>query len=671
MIDSLVANPLAQWGLGQTRRDKRSVVIMIVFLVLFYGVAGLIFMGWLANSWSHKVEDLCDGWAGLALIVVGVMLLLWAPARVATAIAKQREDGVLDMLRLTGMSGSDLAVGHLLTQMSLPLTLAALTAPLILSGTLSEVGPVGTLRMTIAIVLLTPVYCMIGALAGLTVKKPAGAGGAGMFAAIALLIGSGVAISAGQAVREARILAFLGPWGQVAAWDRESYFEIQMLGVGVPGDLLQIAFLVILASALLRGLAYRYTNQEAVFFGRRGALLVVFGLCALCLASWYPDPFPTQTHSWRRDYMDQPSSLAFHLIVPFVALLWAGLETPLSARSFVRGKARRDPDDLLMTEEKFVLARFASPAIVFALMALLFLIPFGFANAEFGARPGGRWEVDGVGILVGGAIAVAAYALLSLTVQWAILATRDIGVPRLLAALAVIAFWTLPVIGGAILHENGAPDELSSLAYGLNPFFGITAAAHTGVAKPLVGFDSGALGLYCLAIQSFAALGVFLSLRTQLERLEDHANSLVVLPADAYAAPGTLTQRCDAGHLYTDAWASCPHCSPSAERINAKPPAPVQAAPREPSATKPSATARAPGDDTAPSAGPDEELLDLDEIAASDSAQEEEASDPQGKPSDPTAAAIQRSSLGTKRSRARPAADEGDLITPSSEPLGG
>ena len=209
MIDSLLRNPLAQWGLGQTKRDKRSIVIMIVFLVGFYGIAALIFMSWATRR--RRLEHLADGWGTLAAIVVGVLLLLWAPARVATAIAKQREEGVLDMLRLTGMSGSDLAVGHLLTQMSLPLTLAALTTPLVLAGAFSEAGPIGTMRLTIAMVLLTPVYCMVGALTGLTVRKPQAAGGAGMFAAIALLIASGVAISAGMEIREARILSFLGP----------------------------------------------------------------------------------------------------------------------------------------------------------------------------------------------------------------------------------------------------------------------------------------------------------------------------------------------------------------------------------------------------------------------------------------------------------------------------
>ncbi|MBL4847516.1 MAG: hypothetical protein JKY65_18515 [Planctomycetes bacterium] len=656
MIDSLINNPLAQWGLGQTRRDKRSIVIMIVFLALFYGLAGLIFMSWMSRSWRNDLEDLCNVWASLAAIVVGVMLLLWAPARVATAIAKQREEGVLDMLRLTGMSGSDLAVGHLLTQMSLPLTLAALTSPLIISGVFSEAGPVGTLRLTIVMILLTPVYCMFGALAGLTVKKPATAGGAGMFAAIALLISSGVAISMGMQVRESRILSFLGPWGQTMAWDHESNFEVQVLGVGVPGDLLQIAFLVILSSALLRGLAFRYTSRDAVFFGRRGALLLLFGICALCLASWYPDPFPVQSHRWRsRNFMDQPASLAFHLIVPFVALLWAALETPLSAQSFVRGKARRDADDAILTEEKFALRRFAAPALVFGLMTVLFLIPFGIGNAEFATRPGGTWEVDGAGLLLGGAIAIAAYCLLSLTVQWAVLATRDIGVPRLLATMAVFAFWTLPVIAGAVLSSKSAPDEVTLLAFGINPFFGITAAAHSGSPTPVAGFEPSAVALYCLAVQSFAALGVFMSLRTQRERLEDHANSLVTLPADAYAAPGTLTQQCERGHLYTDAWVSCPHCEPSAKRIGrteGKPPDPSQ----PPGSAPPPTTA-----------AQDEDLLDLDAIAARESG--DRGSDAPTVPApvappDPLAAAIQRSSLGAKADDEN---EDDDLITPSSD----
>lgn len=679
MIESLLRNPLAQWGLGQTRRDKRSIVIMIVFLVGFYGIAALIFMGWVGRR--RRLEYLADGWGTLAAVVVGVLLLLWAPARVATAIAKQREEGVLDMLRLTGMSGSDLAVGHLLTQMSLPLTLAALTTPLVLSGCFSEVGPIGTLRLTLAMMLLTPVYCMVGALTGLTVKKPSAAGGAGMFAAIALLIASGVAISVGAGVREARILSFLGPWGPMAAWDRETMFEVQSLGVGLPGDLFQVAFLVLLSSALLRAVAHRYTSPDAVFFGRRGSLLIVFALCALVLATWYPDPSPSSTHPWRNDWMDQPASLAFSLIVPFVALLWAGVETPLSARAFVRGRARRDSDDKLLPEERLILGRFAAPALIYGLMTLLFLIPLGIAAAEIDSMGGGRWEISVPGLLLGGAIAVASYALLALTVQWAIMAMRDIGVPRLLAGMAVLAFWILPVIGAAIINENGAPDELASLGYGINPFFGIAAAAHAGVAKPLVGFDSTGLALYCLAVQSFAAIGVFMALKTQRERLEDHAASLVVLPADAYAAPGTLTQRCEQGHLFTDVWDSCPHCEPDATRADR--PAPSGRAPAaapEPSrrahpALEPSSPAQ--GEQTAVAAGlpaADETTPKAVPLVSTD-----DASEAPTEPSlDPLAAAIKRSSLGRPKGFVDPfqpplqaeededppaASDEDDFIT--------
>lgn len=661
MIDSLLRNPLAQWGLGQTRRDKRSIVIMIIFLVCFYGIAALIFMSWATRR--RRLEYLADGWGTLAAIVVGVLLLLWAPARVATAIAKQREEGVLDMLRLTGMSGSDLAVGHLLTQMSLPLTLAALTTPLVLAGAFSEAGPIGTMRLTIVMVLLTPVYCMVGALAGLTVKKPSAAGGAGMFAAIALLIASGVAISAGMEVREARILSFLGPWGPTVAWERETHFMIQSLGVDLPGDLLQIAFLVLLSSALLRAVSHRYTSPDAVFFGRRGALLILFAFCALVLATWYPDPYPSTTHRWRRNFMDQAASLSFHLIVPFVALLWCALESPLSARNFVRGKARRDSDDTLLASERLVLSRYATPAVIYGLMVLLFFVPMGIAATELGNRPG-LWEISPAGLILAGAIAISAYALMALTVQWAILATRDIGVPRLLASMAVMAFWVLPVIGGAILNENGAPDEIASLAYGLNPFFGITAAAHAGVAKPLVGFDSGGIALYCLAVQSFAAMGVFTALKTQRERLEDHANSLVVLPADAYALPGTLTQRCDAGHLFTDIWDSCPHCEPSAVRVDRPQPKsePEPAPARTPTARSEAQTQRAA---VAP---PGEVSRGLKE-ASPDGA----LTEPSAAPLDPLAAAIQRSSLGSKRARDEeetaalddPDDEDDDFITPS------
>lgn len=582
MISALLNNPLAQWGLGQTRRDKRSVVIVIVFMVIFYAIAGLIFILW-ASSGGIRAKYLCNMWLGLSFIVDGVLLLLWAPARVAAAIAKQRAEGMLDMLRMTGLSGRELAVGHLLTQMSLPLSLAISTAPVFLFGIGSEAGFVGTLRMALVLILLTPVYCMLGALAGLTVKKVQTAGGGGMMVAIGLLILGGIAIGIGEETREARILAFLSPWGQFRALDRETYFQLFVLGVGIPGDLIQTLFLAIISGALLGGVAQRYTSDDAVFLGRRGSLVFLFGICAIALVTWYPDPFPVNTHRWRnRDYLNQGPGLAFTLIVPLLALLWAALETPLSAQAYLRGMARHDPDDERLPEERFELGRFLGPAAIYGLFVLALLVPFGFAWAESLQRAGGLFQVSLPGILLGGAVALASYAFLLLAVQWAILVTRDIGVPRVLGGMAVLGVWILPVIAGAVLDEFGAPDELTSLAYGINPFYGIAAAAHSGSPDAGFGLGPSAIGLYCLAVQTFAAIGIFMALSPQRERLEDQAQSLVALPAEAYAAPGTLTQRCEAGHLFTAVWSSCPHCTPSAVRSDRAPAATPTAPSPEP-----------------------------------------------------------------------------------------
>ena len=57
-----------------------------------------------------------------------------APARLAQTLSQSRARGTLDMLRLTGLSGHELALGQLGSSLLLPLALSALTAPIVLLG---------------------------------------------------------------------------------------------------------------------------------------------------------------------------------------------------------------------------------------------------------------------------------------------------------------------------------------------------------------------------------------------------------------------------------------------------------------------------------------------------------------------------------------------------------
>ena len=571
MITSLLNNPLAQWGLQHARRDRRFFAIILVFLFLFYGMAMLFVLNWMA-SFTSKTKVLFTLFFGLSVTVNCLLLLFWAPARVASVIAKQREDGVLDMLRLTGMSGQELAIGHLLTQLSLPLILAGLTTPLVLLSLGSEVGPSGVVRTYLCLALLTPVYCMIGALVGLAMQKSQHAGSTAVFASMFMLGAAGFAL--GSRILDFRCFALLAPWGPIfSELEPDKFFTIQVLGKAVPGDLIQVVFLVILARALLAGLARRYTGEPALFFGRHGGLTMVIAVAVVSGLTFFPDPWPTLGNWWQPRYLNHAEGLAFHLILPFVALLWFAIESPVESRGLVRGMARRDADDFVPDEERLEWTRFAWPAIVYVLMGGLMLGILLFALKQVGDAGGGRLEISPVGLLLGVVIAVSAYVVAVLTTQLVTLQLRDRHMPRLVAGAALVAVWLAPVIASFIMAELDVPRGICELARTVNPFYGMVMAAYSETS--MAGLDPSALAICSAAVHVFGALGLFSLLRVTSDKLSEHAATLVVLPADVQAAPGTLTRKCERGHLYTDAWAACPHCESAAERQAPAPAAPT------------------------------------------------------------------------------------------------
>ncbi|MGE0707490.1 MAG: hypothetical protein AB7N76_10905 [Planctomycetota bacterium] len=565
MIEALIGNPLSQWGLTHARRDRRFFAVILGFLFLFYGLAMLFVLSW-TSSWSRKVSDLLNLFFGETVVVNTLLLLYWAPARVASAIAKQREEGMLDMLRMTGMSGHELAIGHLITQLSLPLLLSACTVPLIVFGLGNEAGPTIVIRIYVCLALLVPVFAMMGALVGLAIKKAQHAGSTAIFVAMGLFFLSGG--SAGQPIPDIKVFAMVGFFGPlVAELERNGTFAIPILGTDIPGDLIQIVFLVLLGRALLAGLARRYTGEPALFFGRHGALTLVIALALVSALTYYPEPWPRSGNWWRPNHLPQAEGLAFHLIYPFVALIWFALESSVESRDLIRGLARRDADDFVPDEERLDLRRFIWPALVYMGMGVLFLGSMLVALGRMANRGGGTFEVSTVGLFLGVTVAISAYAAAVLLTQLVTLQLRDRGMPRLLSGVALLVIWIAPVIGSFIMKEMGFPAGLYELPRAINPFYGITMAAATEATNS-GGLDPTALGICSAAFHIFAAIGLLNLIRVQQERLLEHASTLVVLPADAYAAPGSLTRKCDKGHLFTNAWAQCPHCEPSADRLD-------------------------------------------------------------------------------------------------------
>src|SRR5690606_23075480 len=100
----LFENPLVTWSLRQLRRDTRALSVAAVFVVTFYGVVALGGVGW-ASGRASNLPGLLTALFMLTWFTMGFALLLWAPARMAQQLARDRARGQLDALRLTGLSG--------------------------------------------------------------------------------------------------------------------------------------------------------------------------------------------------------------------------------------------------------------------------------------------------------------------------------------------------------------------------------------------------------------------------------------------------------------------------------------------------------------------------------------------------------------------------------------
>lgn len=254
------------------------------------------------------------------------------------------------------------------------------------------------------------------------------------------------------------------------------------------------------------------------------------------------------------------SMLTSHVIVVFMPALLYALESPIRWRDLVRGRSRRGEHNATLVEERFDLARFAPALAVVGVFTGALVLVVAYASYF-----GGSDQVSVVAVLLAVSILVLAATVAAVSVQVALLTTRGVGSPRLLAGLALVVLWIGPLMASYILAAMGAPAGLYQLPRAVNPWYGIAMASHANdVAMGQRGLGPLALGMTCAAVHLFLAMALVSSLRTSLERAADHANSLVALPADAYAAPGTLTQRCGEGHMYSAAWEACPHCAPSA-----------------------------------------------------------------------------------------------------------
>lgn len=548
-MTGLLENPLLRWTLERSRRDNRFLLGLLLFLGLLYGAAAVAFLIWFSQPvWRRELVDLFTaihyvGWSGN-----GLMLLVITPARLAQKVARDRELGGLEQLRLTGLSGQDLAVGELASVSLLPLLGLLLSGPLVLLGLGGEGGPLAVGRGYLALLLCAPAYAMAGGLVGLGAKKAQNAGASAIFSTLLLLGVSSIGVFPAEV--DPRPLALLGPWGGgMATVSERLAFSLPIAGTLLPGELVMVPVLLLLSRALLTSFARRLSGEPGVGPGLEGALALVLAV-GVVGALTLPRVKVSGWGDWRARLMPADAAVVARLIALWLASLLVALETPVGWRELTRGLARREPDDPVRPEESFGPWRWwLGPGALVG--AGVLLLPAAAVCDPSPSLPG---------VVTGLLVALAAWFTAALAFQAALLFWRDQGNPRALAGLGLVALWLGPVLAGAMIRQVGARD-ISVLSFAVNPLSGLywagmaESASSSGPA-PL------ALALVCLVVHGGAAWALWHLLGSLRQRAQEFADSMVALPADAYGAPGTLTRRCAAGHLYSEEWASCPHCPP-------------------------------------------------------------------------------------------------------------
>lgn len=111
------------------------------------------------------------------LIIQAVLLMLVGTGVVASGVAQEREDGLLDYQRLTPMTATSKLLGYLFGLQAREYALFALTIPFVLFGVIRGGFPLGTvLHFYVIFFSSVLVYHMTGIVAGMVSKRPRQAG---------------------------------------------------------------------------------------------------------------------------------------------------------------------------------------------------------------------------------------------------------------------------------------------------------------------------------------------------------------------------------------------------------------------------------------------------------------------------------------------------------------
>jgi hypothetical protein len=538
-------NVFVSWVLRRAKRDPWTIGAGLTYLVVLYGIVGVIYTflasaGWRGSTTKEFLMTVhAIAWGANAFLFV-----LYVPTRFAQLIAFERERRTLDWLRMTPLHGWKLAIGCLASAYAVPLGLALTSIPHIFASLFSEIAGYapGVLSAYSALAATSILATTLAGVVAFLPKKAAQASGG----AFIVVIGLNIAGSMFQ-VPYFETFGCFGPWGGLIGpieGAREP-FVVSLFGTDFPGIALQVPLCVALGAIFLRAVANKMDDERTGLFGAREAALATIVLGIAALVSYSPVP---HAGSYYYGGTATPGAvMGGRLLVLFLSMLPFAADSALTRDDLVRGLARAPAPP--KPEERLSVWR--APLIAIAVLGV-----FGLVFSTFLGPTDRRSAVVIAGLCAGSYIAAA-----SLAFQAARLIFPN-RVPNVIAFAGLVLSWVVPLFASKIFHEIGAPAFLEALPKAFCPFLTIFSSAEVvdGVGAS-VSVDPVSMALVGILFNVLIAAALVAVIRGAAAQAADFAETLVSLPADAFAAPGTVENKCPVGHVYAATWATCPHCA--------------------------------------------------------------------------------------------------------------
>jgi hypothetical protein len=324
-------NPLL---VAQARRRLRlRQTLPGVLIVVVLGICAVLFAA---------VDGDRDAWRGLeafALVVIGLLLFLRAPLRLAGVVADERHGGLLDFHRATPTSAWTDAVGYLLGVPAREYLLAAVLLPFLLVGTVAAGDSLPAALGVVAVFALSGVlYHAFALVAGLAFERRWSAVGVVVIAVVLVLSAWVPFVESGFTA-----FAFLTPFPAVGELlTNDGNFgavgiDVGFFGLRLPATAFTVLVQGWLLAFLLQAAVRRVRRDDAPLLSRPGAFLFLATGLLIAVGSAWPDP--SGAFAERFDWEAAEVGLAYLVVAGGAATLLVLALTP-SFLDFVRGERR-------------------------------------------------------------------------------------------------------------------------------------------------------------------------------------------------------------------------------------------------------------------------------------------------------------------------------------------